>query len=87
MKHETLPEVGQKVIGKHILGKSYSGVITGRRPYYGNNDQVYFDIAFDKPTLLAENDIREVICLDVDYPMKGDKKWQDGHGGWFEVAE
>jgi len=86
MKYENLPEVSQKVIGKHILGENYSGIIVGRRPNYMNPDLIHFDITFDKPTLLAENDIREAICLDVEFIMKGETKWQDGHGGWFKVV-
>jgi len=86
MKYENLPDAGQKIIGKHILGKSYSGFISSRRPYYGNNEQIHFDITFDEPTVLGENDVREAICITADWPLKGDKKWQDGNGGWFEVV-
>jgi len=81
-----IPEVGQKVKGKHLLGAEYTGKITARRPYTMDNISWVFFIEFDSPVLIAPNDIRTEICVQVDPPQfKKDTKWQGGNGDWFEV--
>lgn len=88
-----LPTAGAKVIGKHILGAAYSGVITKVRVHTMNPDLIEFTIAFDAPTQLGQrngnmcDDIRTAIITTVDLRgmLNGETRWSGGHGDWFST--
>jgi hypothetical protein len=87
------PKVGDSVRGKHIFGNLYTGKITLARPHSMEPERTVCFIDFDKPTDLGispsmkTGDVRTEICTEV-YPpqFKGDLKWEDGNGAWFEIV-
>lgn len=97
MKHQSfiLPEVGAKVTGVHILGKSYNGKITSLRPHTLNYDLIEFFIELDKPTDLSPDFPTKFILTDfrthlnftgsIERSNMQDGRWVGTSGDYFSL--
>jgi hypothetical protein len=89
----TIPRLGSRVRGLHILGAAYEGTLTTVRGHTINPDLFEFTITFDAPIDLGSRpknrgkDIRAAIITTCDLRsmFEGDTRWKDGHGGYFEI--
>jgi hypothetical protein len=92
MKHQSfiLPEVGTKVTGVHILGKSYNGKICSLRPHTLNWDLIEFFIELDEP-LNFSNCIQEDIRTHLNFTGSIERsnmregRWVGPSGDYFSL--
>ena len=71
-----------------MFGNDFSGIIIESRLHACTRELTVVTIQFDKPTFIGikqDGYNREFISMNVETPVQGDTKWQDGHGGFFEV--